>query len=313
MKPRSPLADEIEQAFATMPAQLQAAARFVIDNPEDVALLSMREQAKRAGVPPATMIRLAQRLDYAGYDEIRAVHAESVRRQSTGVASRAKEQIAGHRAKGQAGIAVKFVESAARHVDALGSASSLPALVAAAKRIASARRIYVVGLRPSYAVAFHLSHLLELIGLDVRMLEGPGGTGIDRLAGAGDADVLVGISVHPYTRETLRLAEITRELGCYQVAITDSVVSPLAKNANVAVIVGIESPSFFHSMTSSVAAVEALAALAAAECGEHALRALEVRDQHFKELELFLMPRPKRRLQRVEKVRQRKRAPERSS
>ena len=53
------LSDRIAQAFASLPPQLQAAASFVLEHPDDVALLSMREQARRAGVPPVTMTRLA--------------------------------------------------------------------------------------------------------------------------------------------------------------------------------------------------------------------------------------------------------------
>jgi DNA-binding MurR/RpiR family transcriptional regulator len=39
--------------FDRMPKQLQAAARWALDHPQDVALLTVREQAKRAGVVPA--------------------------------------------------------------------------------------------------------------------------------------------------------------------------------------------------------------------------------------------------------------------
>src|SRR5256885_12369610 len=39
-----PLADRIIKAFDTMSGQLQAGARYVLERPRDVALLSMREQ-----------------------------------------------------------------------------------------------------------------------------------------------------------------------------------------------------------------------------------------------------------------------------
>jgi DNA-binding MurR/RpiR family transcriptional regulator len=52
---RGPLADRIVTAFVTMLGQLQVAARYVLTRPRDVAFLSMREQAQRAGVQPATI------------------------------------------------------------------------------------------------------------------------------------------------------------------------------------------------------------------------------------------------------------------
>src|SRR5438132_311222 len=65
-----PLADRIIKAFDTMSGQLQAGARYVLERPHDVALLSMREQARQAGVQPATMSRLAKNLWLAGYDAV---------------------------------------------------------------------------------------------------------------------------------------------------------------------------------------------------------------------------------------------------
>ena len=84
-----PLNATIVDAFEAMPSQLQTAARYVLDRPDDVALLSMREQARRAGVPAATMTRLAKRLGLEGYDEVRALYAGAVRSGVLGFAGKA--------------------------------------------------------------------------------------------------------------------------------------------------------------------------------------------------------------------------------
>ena len=70
-----PLTEQIIKTFDAMPAQLQAGARYVLDRPRDVALLSMREQARQAGVQPATMTRLAKHLGMDGYDDVRELYA----------------------------------------------------------------------------------------------------------------------------------------------------------------------------------------------------------------------------------------------
>src|SRR5919107_383409 len=74
-----PLALQIIDTFESMPAQLRTAARYVLDRPSDVALLSMREQARQAGVQPATMTRLAKRLGLDGYDDVRELYARAIR------------------------------------------------------------------------------------------------------------------------------------------------------------------------------------------------------------------------------------------
>ena len=71
----------------------------MLDEPRDVALLSMREQARQAGVQPATMTRLAQRLGLDGYDAIREIYAEALRGGGSGFAP-AGTQVASQKAKG---------------------------------------------------------------------------------------------------------------------------------------------------------------------------------------------------------------------
>ena len=70
------LQDRLIARFDTMPPQMQIAARHLIDHPQDIALMSMRDLARRAGVSPATMTRLAQFLGAEGYEDLRRDQAE---------------------------------------------------------------------------------------------------------------------------------------------------------------------------------------------------------------------------------------------
>ena len=74
------LQDRLIARFDTMPPQMQIAARHLIDHPQDIALMSMRDLARRAGVSPATMTRLAQFLGAEGYEDLRREQADTIRR-----------------------------------------------------------------------------------------------------------------------------------------------------------------------------------------------------------------------------------------
>src|SRR5881394_2316464 len=51
--------------------QLRRAARFLGRHPELVAMHSLRGLAERAGVAPASFVRLAKALGFAGYPDLR--------------------------------------------------------------------------------------------------------------------------------------------------------------------------------------------------------------------------------------------------
>jgi DNA-binding MurR/RpiR family transcriptional regulator len=270
--------------FEDMPRQIRTAAQWVLDNPRDVALLSMREQAKKAGVMPASMTRLAQRMGFDGYDGLRDVYAERIRRGEAEFSSKAEALLARRRSEGDGALAFALAETLGRHMQALAAPALLDSVKAATAVLAQARRIYVVGFRSSYPVACHFAYVHSLAGGDARLLDAPGGTGADRLRGAGPQDAMLAISVKPYTRAAVELVDygLTRELAV--VALTDSSVSPLVGRARTTIIVPTASPSFFHTLTPAFAIVEALAATLAAAAGEAALDAMREMERQFDDL-----------------------------
>src|SRR5215471_9523931 len=57
--------------FEALSPELQRAARWIADHPSEAGLLSMRQQARSAGVSAPTMIRLARALGLADYASLR--------------------------------------------------------------------------------------------------------------------------------------------------------------------------------------------------------------------------------------------------
>ena len=192
---QGPLTEQIVKAFDAMSVQLQAGARYVLDRPRDVALLSMREQARRAGVQPATMTRLAKHLGMDGYDDVRELYAAAVREGDLGFAGKAGVQVVSQKLKGDKALVADMLRSIGKQVERLAAADSLDRLVAAARTLASARRIYCLGLRSSHCVAWHLHYVLSLVGEQSIHIDGVAATGADALARATSRDVLLVASV----------------------------------------------------------------------------------------------------------------------
>ncbi|MBS0519440.1 MAG: MurR/RpiR family transcriptional regulator [Proteobacteria bacterium] len=260
--------------FGALSPQLQEAARWVIDHPADVALLSLREQARRSGVAPASLTRLAQRFRMKGYDDIRRLHAEAVRERPESFRGRAQELLKRHGSEGDAALAQDIFAALGRHLDALRTPEAIARIVAAADMIAAADHVFCFGQRSTFSVAFIFHYVRSLFGAKSVLVDGPGAIGRDALRTISRRDVLLVVTVNPYVHETVETARYVKSRGARVVAITDSDVSPLAGIADRAVVIGTETPSFFHTMTPAFAAVECLAALVAARRGKETLAAL---------------------------------------
>lgn len=274
---------EIIAAFDRMPPQLQQAARHILAHPEDIALLSMREVARKAGVQPATMTRLAKHLGLAGYEAIRAPHATAVRAQVEGFA-RQQERVASD----QQGLAAPMLAGLSAEIARLAEPASLARIEAAAARLAQARRIFVLGLRSCHLVAWHFQYVMSLLDERSRHLDGPAGTLGDGLMRAGPGDVLLAVSIRPYARQTLDLARMARARGLDVVAITDSEVSPLAALATQVILCSAaQGPTFFHTLVPALAVSELLCALLSNQDPAATLEALTQTDRHLSQLDTY--------------------------
>lgn len=295
----APLSDLIVKSFDGMSSQLQTAARYILDNPRDVALLSMREQSRQAGVQPATMTRLAKHLGLDGYDDLRTIYAEALRNDDPGFAGKADAQARKQHLKGDHALAAEMLNSIGRQIQKLTDAGTLESIVGTARRLAKARRVYCLGLRSSHSVIWQLHYILNMIGEKSTILDGTAGTGIDAICNATSDDVLLAVSILPYTRATIETAEYAYGRGIPILAITDSEVSPLAALAEHSILISTSNPSFFHAMTPAFAVSEVLAALTAGHGGEPALKALRQFDEQLRALNIHInVSTPKRSLTR---------------
>ena len=283
------LQDRLIARFDAMPPQMQIAARHLIDHPQDIALMSMRDLARRAGVSPATMTRLAQFLGAEGYEDLRREQADSIRR-GDGFAARA---MAAPRGAPEA-LAQQILDGLSQQIATLTQPQSLDRITAAARAMAGARRTFVLGARSCHAVAWQFHYVMSLLGERTRHLDGPGGTGPDALMRAQPGDVLLVISVSPYARDSLELAGLARAQGLAVVAITDSAVSPLAGLADHLLICPTASPGFFHSLTPAMALSEVLCALLVEADRDAALAGLERSDAQLRALGAYATAIPRR-------------------
>src|SRR5882724_7259325 len=92
-----PALDRIKAEFDALPRGLQRAARWVADNPADVCVLSMREQARRADVVPPTLARLAHAVGFSSYAALRDDFRVHLRWSAGDFSARAESMQAGQR------------------------------------------------------------------------------------------------------------------------------------------------------------------------------------------------------------------------
>jgi len=259
----------VTDLFKKMSPQLQSAARYVMDNADDVALMSMRQLAKEADVHPTTMVRLAQALGFVGFNELREVFQKRMRAAPDDLVARARGlQVQ----KGQsAGLIEQIEENAHSNISQSLHGCGARKLETCADLLLSSNRVFVMGLRISYPVAFSFVYAYSMFRSNALLLDGPAGTVADALRGIGEGDVLFAISVSPFSRSTVRAVDYARTRGAEIITLSDSEITPLNTTDKYSLVVRNESLTFFPSVTANMALIESLIAIMISKGGDDIL------------------------------------------
>jgi len=230
----------------------------VLEHPNDVALQSITALAKNADVQPSVFMRLSKHFGFSGFTDFQKVFRAALADQSPTYGERIKHLQRDFPEAGVASQPVDFVkEFAAINTDALSHlAMNINEFV---RRLKEATEIFILGQRRSHAVANYLSYALMRANLRPRLLMGAGGTLHDEIRLMRKGDLLVAVSMHPYSNDVLELVDHARKAGHDVIALTDSSYSPLAKRASTSIVVRDVHYLGFRSLVAQVCLVQAIA------------------------------------------------------
>lgn len=265
------LVSAIRAKFPELSPQFQTGAAFLLDFPDEVAVLSMRKVAERANVQPAALVRLSQQLGYPGWNELREVFVGRVRTRPEALTAKARTLVK----SGTGDSLTQSLAVAQRHNLDATVAQNGNRVVEAAKLIRKAPHVHIAGFRSCYPVAFSLLYGYRLFRSSVSLVSGEAGTLEMQLRSIKKGDVTIVTSFAPYSTEAVRVVHAAREQGSKLVAITDSAVSPIALHADEVLTFSLESPSFFPSLIGASAIAETLVANLLALEGRAAVKQLE--------------------------------------
>lgn len=251
-------ADRLSWAFPKLSPQLKKCATYVLEHPSEVATLSMREVATRAGVPPSTMTRLARAVGFSAYNEFRDLYRDSINDLSIGRSQWASQlQVAMGETEVDHTLDA-FERAALLNVGALFDHVDRAVLERAARALTGARQVLVAGTFESHSAANYF-HCVGAMGFrNWHLLTWHNGESTFRVDSLTGDDVMVGISIEPWAVETVNVARHARESGARVVGITDRRTSPLAAYSDDILLVPVQSPSFFPSYVAVTALVEVL-------------------------------------------------------
>ena len=257
----------ITAEYARLSPGYQQIARFFTQNPNAIALESINGIAEKCGVHPSSLVRFSQSLGYSGFKQLQAVFQTRLATAAPGFRERIsalESELSRNASHGNMGFLKDLVVRDIAALQGLMESVTEESLTAAAKLLTSAQTIYIAGQLRSEPLATLLRYLLTMLHRRVILLDPAGGLAQEMALTMGERDVLVSIAFRHYAKEVVAISELGVVQGVPMIAITDSPLSPLAKNARVLFSIPEDEYSFSRSLAAPMCLVQCLATAAAA-------------------------------------------------
>ena len=283
-----PVLERLSAEWDALTPEAQKAARYVLENPADVGVSTVREIAEAANVKPNTFVRMARQIGFEGYDDFRAPFREAIRQGAVSFPERAR-WLQDIRKSGElGGLYADMVGAALRNIEETFAAIDSETLKTAAETIWASRQVFTLGVGVNNSNARNFTYLASTGMKQFHAIPRPGSTAADDLAWADDQDVLIAITCRPYRTEVIEAVRIAKEQGVTVIGISDSPASPIILAADQGFIVGADTPQFFPSSVSTIALLETLLSFVIAVASDEIVERVEKFHQRRHQLGIYM-------------------------
>lgn len=252
----------ITTEYEALSKQLKVIARHVEQHRDHIGLEGIQELAAHCGVQPSAVVRFAKHFGFSGFSEMQAIFREGLTRQlapSRNYRTRIRDIIdSGAGSLSSVEIAHEFLAGSVAAMHELEANLDADTFMQAVDMLRETDCIWIAASRRSFPVAVYLDYALQHTDKRVCLMSGLGSMHLGQMRSARPGDVMLAISFAPYAEETLAAVELAQERGVRLIAITDSRMSPLAKDAEVTLIVQDNSTFGFRALTSTMGLAQSL-------------------------------------------------------
>ena len=276
--------EQLAELFPELTKSQKKLAAYITDNSDEILLHNSFDLARKVGVSEATVSRFVRRLGFSSYLEFKK---SLIRTTLDGYSTIKRLAESSDAIENRELIAQNVHASDIENIQKIRSDNTDATFEKVVGKICSARTIYILGLRSSYALAYYLSFNLRFFLKNVVRIEPGVGDLPEQLVHAGPADLLFVISFKRYTQESVVIARRLKAMGLSVVSLVDSKLSPVAALANASLIAGTGIPSYFESYTAAMSLLNGLIAAVVLHKEEQAIPALERLEKVFEEFQTF--------------------------
>ena len=238
------------------PRKRRRVIKYIIDNPDDVAIYTTRDLADKLEVNATTIMRAARDLGYSGYHELKKSKRDTFKQKQNPY-----EIVLESMEKGDNGSSI-ISRSFLKDIEVLNETVSninIKDIEKTAKLIHDSKRVYILGFESTArSIAGFLGGelrtyhpgVLEIMNINVYLF--------DYIRHCKPGDVVIGISFGQGLKFTVNALKAMKAKGVTTIAITDSKISPLLEYADHKLITAVSGEFIYSSAVGALSVSSAI-------------------------------------------------------
>ncbi|MGL4961618.1 MAG: MurR/RpiR family transcriptional regulator [Inquilinus sp.] len=258
----------IHERYDSMSKSYQRIAIYLTQNPNDTAVKTVNAIGEICGVHASNFVRFAQALGYTGFKELQTLFQKRLSTAAPGFEARVRaleDELGGHGSEGAGAFLRDLVLRDIASLQHLLDNTTAEAILKAAEMMDKAHTIYLLGQLRSAPIVDLVRYVLTMLGKKTVLLDASGGLATHMAAVIDRADLLFAVSFRFYATEVVNVVEKVGARGIPILAISDSTLSPLAKNATLLFSVPEHEYTFSRSLAAPMCLAQALMVALAAK------------------------------------------------
>lgn len=244
----------IQSKFPKLSKGQKLIAEYILTNYDRAAFMTAAKLGVSVGVSESTVVRFAIELGFSGYPKLQKSLQELIKNKLTTVQRLELSSDFIREENALKGVLKADIENIRATLEKINYNDFEQVI----DDLFKAKRIYIVGLRSSMALAEFLGFYLGLILDNVKVVSSGMSDIFEQMINTGKGDVVIGIGFPRYATKTIDALAFAKSRGAKSIAITDSLISPLATNADCTLIAQSNMASFVDSLVAPLSIINAL-------------------------------------------------------
>lgn len=224
--------DEIIKNKKALPKKQQQLCNYILENPHDIHMTTVKTLASNASVGTTTVLRLVKFLGYDSYPEFK-MQFHTLQNEYISKWENVKKSFSNQNDV----ICKNTIEEVWNEAIVDLNNSINPQLIMdftqAIECIINSKRLFVFGARPYKATAIYLELLLNEFYTNIFQLSNDSESMFDKLLHSNADDVVILFGFEPYTKRSVSLAKLAAKNLSKIILISDVLSNPISPYATV--------------------------------------------------------------------------------